>query len=105
MLSDPTVQASENKVEIFNGQSGLELSCIPSSPGLPVAWREGERALVASDTSGVELIPAGLGHKLKLDLNTYSLSGDNIVCEIMDPENSSSVVASATIDVTLIEGI
>lgn len=100
-FTDPTVQASKSEVEVFNGQTTLKLSCTPSSPILPVIWREGQRTLVASDTAGVVLTPDGLYHELTLDLNTFSLSGDDIVCEVVDPEDDRGVVASATIDITI----
>ena len=63
-------------------------------------WREGEKRLTDS-TAGVTLTPASLYHRLRVDLTSYSLSGDDIVCEVVDPENSEVVVASANFKITL----
>ena len=87
-------------MEIDDKQSALTLTCTPSSPLLPILWREGERRLTQT-TAGVNLTPTGLHHQLTLDLTSFSLTGEDIVCEVVDPEDDSDVIASATIEISV----
>ena len=78
--TDPTLIASESAVNITNDQTLLTLLCTPSSSELIVTWREGQEQL--DTANGVVLEPVGLNHKLTLDLETYTLTGADIVCEV-----------------------
>jgi len=102
--ADPTVEISTNAVEIEAGQPLLSLSCSPSSPYLPVTWREGNRSLRSND-SGLLLSPPSLHHYLSIDLDYHILTGQNIVCEVNDPEELSNIVASASAEVLLPPGM
>jgi hypothetical protein len=105
IVHDPYVMASESEVEISGDQSVLTLTCTASSPLLPVLWREGEERLSTS-TSGVSLTVAADRHsRLTLDLGAYTLSGEDIVCEVFDPEGDQVVAASATVEISLPGGV
>ena len=90
-------------MEIREGQSVLSLTCTPSSAQLSVLWREGQTRLTET-TSGVTLAPASHHHQLTLNLNTFSLTGEDIVYEVLDPEDDRRVVASANIEIALPTG-
>ena len=88
------------EVVIQRDQAQQVLTCTPSNSALPLVWRDGQTRLTET-TAGVSLSPEDLYHQLALDLTTYSLSGNDIVCEILNPEDASQVIASDNIQVTL----
>ena len=91
-------------MEIEEEQQSLSLSCYPSSPYLPVAWREGNKRLT-SDDAGVVLNPPSLSHMLSIDLTVHPLTGQDIVCDVMDPEGLKGIVAMASAEVVLLSGM
>ena len=91
-------------MEVEEDQQSISLSCFPSSPYLPVSWREGNKRLT-SDDAGVALNPPSLSHQLNVDLNLHSLTGQDIVCEVMDPEGLEGVVAMASAKVVVLSGM
>lgn len=90
-------------MEIEEKQQSLSLFCNPSSPYLPITWREGNNKLT-SDDAGIVLNPPNLSHQLNIDLNIHSLTGQDIVCEVMDPEELRGVLTMASAKVVLLSG-
>lgn len=58
---------------------------------------------MSSDT-GITLSPPNLHHNLSINLTTHNLTGQNIVCEVIDPEGLRDVVASAQTTIFLPSG-
>lgn len=97
------MEISTSAVEVEEGKQSFSLFCTPSSPYLPVTWREGKNTLISID-SGITLSPPNLHHNLSIDLTSHTLTGQSIVCEVKDPEGLRDVVASASTAVFLPSG-